>query len=454
MFSRDIFFALPSWLRQTLVSLYGAKLAYARFGGSFKSHLESLMRSQYWSADNLRNYQAEKLDQVIQIARLNIPFYRDLFARETSINASTSPWDVLAKLPILTKEIIRMNPEAFVNQHISRMKAVRHRTSGTTGQSFTFFIPREVLYHLDAALTYRFYAWFGIKVGDRRITLGGRVLTKKPPYCVYNRWENQLLLSIHHLRKETVLEYVDQIRRFAPVFIQGHPSGLHFLAERMLECNDRVKVKAIITTGETLGEEQRRVIEQAFETRVYQSYGVGEGVFAAYECEEQDGFHEASEFGIMDFERTSNGQYFVNATSLWNTAMPFLRYRVEDIVTPTLKTTCRCGRGLPKKIAKVIGRSDEPLIASNGAMVMAVTVRMAMKCLILPFEYYQVQQIDRYDFIVKLTGQISPARCHSIIARLRLILGERVQVVVEQVPTVQSSGGKTRNVVNLWRIPH
>src|SRR5690606_32336915 len=96
--------------------------------------------------------------------------------------------------------------------------------------------------------------------------IGGRVFTHKPPFWIFNKFENQLLLSAHHLNNNTVLSYLQKLESFSPIFIQGHPSAILVIAKYILDKNYNLKFipRVIFTTGETLIREDQKVIENAF----------------------------------------------------------------------------------------------------------------------------------------------------------------------------------------------
>src|SRR5690606_40108750 len=132
-----------------------------------------------------------------------------------------------------TKEIIRQEFDNLYNKDIAKNKYIAHSTSGSTGEKLKFFLPKELYFKINTALLYRSYFMWGINPKDKRVTIGGRVFTNKPPYWIYNRFERQLLMSAHHLNVDSVELYLKKIVNFRPVFIQGHPSAILVLANHI-----------------------------------------------------------------------------------------------------------------------------------------------------------------------------------------------------------------------------
>jgi len=69
-------------------------------------------------------------------------------------------------------------------------------------------------------------------------------------------------------------DYVSKIAEINPEEINGYPSGIYLIATHALRRNlKEIRPKAVITSAETLYEEQREVMEQAFACKVADQYG-------------------------------------------------------------------------------------------------------------------------------------------------------------------------------------
>jgi phenylacetate-CoA ligase len=439
------FSASPQLLRTALVNAYGWRLARQRFRSPFAACRDWLEQTQWWSPGEIAAFQSERLERMLAHAHEHVPYYRALGVADAD----------LAALPLLTKETVRVRGPALVSDTAARRRPVRERSSGTTGQQLDFALPRLLAHSLNYALLYRFYGWAGVRLGDRRVTLGGRLLGARPPYWIHNRAENQLLLGVAHLNERTVDDYVARIRAFAPVFIAAHPSAAAFVAQRMRQRRQTLPVRAVFTTGETLDPAQREDIERAFACQAFESYGLAESVVAAFECEEHRGLHEAVELGITELLPHSPRLRSVVGTSLWNDVMPFIRYRTDDLVEPADAGRCACGRGLPIRFRRVVGRDDDLLQAPDGRTLIPVAIRMVVKPHLLPFETYQVQQVDRRSYRVLLAGAggrppvLTAGRERSLQSALRDVLGGDARLRIDGVEAIETGGLKARTVINL-----
>jgi phenylacetate-coenzyme A ligase PaaK-like adenylate-forming protein len=440
--------ASPPAVRAAAVNVYGWKLARDRFGPPFAACRAWLAETERWSAGEIAAFQEERLRRILAAARA-VPYWQAV----PGIEEVATPAD-LARLPLLTKATLRERGGDLVGPGADGRRVVRERSSGTTGHRVEFLLPRLLAWKLNTALLYRFYGWAGVGVGDRRVTLGGRVLARRPPYWVHNRAENQLVLAAEHLNETTVDAYADRIRAFAPVFVAGHPSVVAFVAARLRRRREVVRVRAVFTTGETLDPAQREDIETAFGCRVFESYGQTESVVAAFECEEHRGFHDAVELGITELVPDPSGLCGVVGTSLWNDVMPFLRWRTDDLVEPVDDPVCPCGRGLPLRFRRVVGREDDVLRDADGRTVLPVAVRMLVKPWLRPYETYQAQQVGPRAYRLLLAGgddggEQAAGRERGVQAALRDLLGAGADVRVERVERIETSSLKARTVVDL-----
>lgn len=443
---------LPTWIRSLLINGYGFVQSRRRFGSEFARFRDFLKESQFWSPDRLREFQLERVRQILHRAEVGSPFYRRRFEAAGFRPEKMNCLGDLAALPVLTREELQQHgPEILCHDHPG--STVKRCTSGTTGVRLELRVPRALAFGWRAAVLWRQYSWAGIARGDRRVTLGGRWFARRPPFWTYNRFEDQLLLSTHHLNESTSGSYLEEMARFQPKFIQGHPSAVHFLAEALLQRKRVLPLKAVFTTGETLAPELRGPIEQAFQCRVFEDYGHGELAAAAQECEHHCGFHEVSEFGFLELVWSDRLQrHEVIATSLWNTAMPLIRYRTNDLAElPADEAACACGRGLPLKINRLFGRVDDNLPGPDGRTIFAVTLRTALRPWLKPFESYQVRRIGEGEYEFLGTVQRTSPEKRQLAEALQAVLGNRARIEVGYCEQIRTTGGKVRTVVDLLK---
>jgi phenylacetate-CoA ligase len=438
----------PAFVRDAFINAYGYWLRRQRFSREYQKFFTQVMENLTKTPDEIREEQLMLLKDNLIHANEKIPYYQDMFRTIGFHPSDLTSLSQLSALPVLTKDIIRENFDRLYNKSAPKHSYRLHATSGSTGQKLKFLLPKELMFAKNAAFTYRFYSLAGVMPMDRRVTIGGRMFTRKAPYWTHNRAENQLLLSAHHLSLRTVDRFLERIAQFSPVFIQGHPSAIFYMADHMARngCRPPIGLKAIFTTGETLTEENRTVIQEAFAAPVYQQYGSGESCFSAQETPDRAGYALNYEHGLVELEGSGDLRDVI-VTSFQNPVMPFIRYRIGDLVRP-VKQAPQTSIPLPILFDQVIGRIDDCIYSPSGDMILPVTVRMGIKPMLKEFTNYQLVQMDRDTFELRLQDAEHRLNEFAMKAELTRILGSDARINVLRIDSVMSSGGKVRNVVN------
>ncbi|MDI6698936.1 MAG: hypothetical protein QME85_08375 [Candidatus Saccharicenans sp.] len=448
------YFSCPLTIQKIGINVYGYWQARNRFGGNFREILEELEDSQWWPPSELEELQNDLLRRIIEHAYWNVPYYRLVFDERGLKPADIKCKEDLCKLPFLTKEIINKNFSDLIARNFPRSHMVLHHTGGTTGRRLEFYLPEGLRWNINYANLYRFYRWASFDVGEKRVTIAGRFFTNHPPYWMINRAENQLLLSTHHLTSQTVDKYIEQIVKFSPKVIQGHPSAIAYLASRMEAFDITISVKAVLTTGEQLYADQREVIERRFQCKVFDGWGQGEAVGMAAECEVHEGYHIASEYGIVEViqdEKLGSGVGEIVATSLHNYAMPFIRYKTGDLGALS-ENNCSCGRGLPL-LSKIVGRIDDVITTPEGEAVLPVSFRTRFAKLAFLEQYQLIQESSNsYKLLVLNNGHIGFKEQEECLEILHYYLGPSADVSIELVAEIpRTPGAKQRLIVNKSR---
>jgi phenylacetate-CoA ligase len=226
-------------------------------------------------------------------------------------------------------------------------------------------------------MLYRGWGYGGYELGDRMILMGGASLDVGIDSYIVTRVHeisrNVRKLSSFDMSIENMRQYAKVINSFKPKFIRGYASSINFFSsfidQEKLEITTPI---TIFTTAEKLMPHMRKNIENVFGPQVYDTYGMNDGGISAFECSEHNGLHIDTERSIMEVVDNNNLQLHdgvgeILATSLYNYAMPFIRYNTGDI-GHIINDTCGCGRS-SKLLKEVIGRQQEILKTPEGNFV-------------------------------------------------------------------------------------
>ena len=343
---------------------------------SFYATFRKVQKNQLRPYAELKLEQEKQLRALIRYAYDQVPYYHDLFKQLDLQPKSIRTIEDLEQLPILTKDIIRANWEAFMPANLSSLKYDSRATGGSTGTPMQYRVSRHDQY-LAAAVLYRGWGYGGYDLGDRMVFLAGSSLdVGTKPWLIKRSHEitrNVRKLSSFDMADAEMRRYADILNSFHPRFMRGYASSIYFFA-RWLEQNDVAvpTLHAIFTTAERLYPNMRKRIGEVFRCEVYDTYGLNDGGVTAFECVEHSGLHIDTDRSIMeivdpDHQQIAQGQGEILATSLHNFAMPFIRYSTGDQATVT-DDNCGCGRHT-KLLEGVVGRSVDIFVTPEGKNV-------------------------------------------------------------------------------------
>ena len=87
---------------------------------------------QWWSADHIAALQLRRLHGLLQDVAVNVPYYRDLFARLGFDASCVRSITDLQYLPFLTKTDIRASTDQL--RHVQAKGLTRFNTGGSSGE--------------------------------------------------------------------------------------------------------------------------------------------------------------------------------------------------------------------------------------------------------------------------------------------------------------------------------
>jgi phenylacetate-CoA ligase len=452
---QSLYFKSPLWLQQLMLTGYGLRLRYLRYGSAQRRLLDELARGQWRSAAEMRDFQLRTLNEVLRHARETVALYRE---KGLPVEPLTDLAQ-LAALPMVTKQELQAPRERVVSSLHQGRKLPEIHTGGTTGKPLTIYCDRETLQR-NYAFFGRFRSWAGVRPDARLAVFAGRTICapaqSRPPYWRRNPAANAMLFSSYHISPATLPDYVEALAAFAPEIIDSYPSSLEPVARWIVDNGvTGIRPRAIVVSSETLFPEARAVMEQAFGCRVFDHYGAAEMAALVTQCE-HGSYHANPDFGVLeiigdDGRPAAPGEMGqVVATGFINPVMPLVRYATGDLAVAARDphATCACGRHFPI-IERLVGRLDDIIVTPEGRRIGRLDpVFKAVQTL---YETRIVQ--DRRDHVrveVVLTGPFADAERASLLTELRNRLGPSMQIDIVEVDSIpRQNSGKLRTVVNL-----
>ena len=245
--------------------------------------LLSALRSQWWSAKRIRQYQDRALVDMMQYAAANVPFYQELDLRPTTITSAAD----LARFPIITKRDIQQRPDSFMAHGFARSSLYASRTSGSSGQPTTTYFDRHAWLLSKYALKMRrLAATGGLPLRQRILVVSEQTPEQLAAIADAAPSGLRIFFQLRYLSIHTPVEsHLQLLHSYRPNIIYAFPSYLIDL----ITAADRLgcavpRVATLYTSSEVLTPAARARIEQAFSGRIYDIYGSTEFKEVAWQC--------------------------------------------------------------------------------------------------------------------------------------------------------------------------
>lgn len=433
--------------------IQGIKNKVLREGITFKKMLKFLEESQHYSKQELKNYQDEHLNKIIKHCYENVPYYKEIFNMNKLMPSDIRTQKDLWKLPILTKNDIKQNFNKLKATNMPKWLLNEGHTSGTTGTPAHFYRDLNSI-NFENATVWRQWRWAEIDIGDRIVVCRGneiKVSEKDHIFWQKNNIQKQLFLSSFYLSDENMKYYIEEFKRYNGKALQAYPSTAYVIAKYLEKINDKIKLKAVFTSSEPIYDFQRKLIENRFECKIWDFYGLAERVVSASECKTHEGLHINEEYGIteiLDEEENESKEGFLVGSTLHNYAMPLIRYVTNDY-TKISSEECSCGID-HRIISPIETKKEDMVITKEGRYISPSIITHAFKPL-THVAKSQVIQHDFDDFEIKIVPEegFNDNEINILMKGLKERFGQKSSIdinIVQDIP--RTKNGKFRWVIS------
>ena len=416
---------------------------------------ERLKGTAHYDAQAIQDYQQERLGSILNCAARQTSFYRETI----DTNMLDSPFEAIAKLPIMTKDTIRANFDSLVSDEYRDLhNACVDHTGGSTGEPLKFVYQKQYR-DLRWALIHYNLTWAGYELGDCHGYVYGSSFDVKKQYSFRQRLQgwmtNSFQVNAFFLSERELEKFCARCLERKPKFLIGYASALLALARYVKSRGTVLAFDFIESTSEYLSPDTRKELEEVFQCGIYDRYGCREVGNVAHECSEHDGLHinwqsvyvEIVNQGKYDWLGPDYGDIII--TSLHNKAMPLIRYYVGDIGR-VAKVACRCG--LQSDLMYVGGaRTGDILYSIDGSMVAPPALTLI---------YKDLSAVDRIQFIQEKKDRLRLAivkNCDreeelaELVRRIKKIFGSGMNIDIVFVERIEKEkSGKYRFTKRLF----
>ncbi len=306
--------------------------------------------------EKVESRQYKQLKHILHECQEYVPYYKELFDKiGFDVNRDFNSLEDITKIPITTKADVKAHPELFKNPHYKGGVQIHH-TSGSTGTPLYVSMSNNG-WVVVQAVTWRQWSWAGYHFRDK-MAIVRSYAPKDGKLIKMEKVRNFRYYSPFHLSEDNIKMYLEDMVREKVLFLRGYPSSIKPLAQYVMKTGCEIpKIKAIFTASEVLPDADRRLIEKAFKCKIFNHYGLAEGILQMGDCECHKGLHVSDEYGYVELLDTDNPKVKrIIGTCLINEAMPLVRYETNDLAEVS-EEKCPCGRS-SMTVHNIIGRSN------------------------------------------------------------------------------------------------
>ncbi|MFC1883725.1 phenylacetate--CoA ligase family protein [Thermodesulfobacteriota bacterium] len=391
------------------------------------------------------SYRKRRLRQIIEHAYRNVPYYTDVFRSAGITPRDIRTEDDLKHIPLISKRDLQSLPVGEITSRgIRENSLIVRKTSGSTGEPSIIrrtWLEERIL----QGFRWRSLRSLGWRVSDKLSNIGLPEQIQPSDYQLPARFFHSLgfyrnkkidcLQSIGKILQELDEQHLD--------VITGYPGVLSKMAQ-MIDNNDcmRNKPRFIAAGGETLTRGMKDQISNAFGAPVYNLYGSHEFNLIAWECRETGELHTCDDNVFLEIQREGvpvgegeKGEVVI--TGLHSFAMPFIRFRLGDVVTRG-SDICSCGQPF-STISEVLGRMHDYFHLPGGGIVHPYEINRAIKGQIPDLiRQHQLIQETRERIIMKIVPikRIQRNVIELLEESMKEILGRNIDFKIMQVDEI------------------
>jgi phenylacetate-CoA ligase len=365
---------------------------------------------------------------LIPYAYRAIPVYRALAERHRVDPHTVQSAEDLNSLPIVSKQdLLAGFPKGVVREGIDPLQLQKRFTSGSTGVPFVALYSSSDRWFRRAGLLRAIsrctHLHWPLRIAE--LGIGAQQVAQLQGRSKHSHALDTLRpFVVHHIpRAATVTEQVRMLRATRADVVTGHPSLLQLAAEELVRSGlDWRQPRIVLSRGEVLSPRVRELLGQAFSCPVVDFYNCEEIGNIAWQCPlDVNRMHvnqDLCQLEIIDEDGAAAPDGKVGrvvVTSLYNTAMPFIRYLLDDRAAIVDRGRCACGyKGTT--ISLVQGRSQDLIVLPNGKLVSPRVVDSLIAQAILSgsaqanrlenFQLitYQIIQETEQEFTIRMAG--------------------------------------------------
>jgi phenylacetate-CoA ligase len=311
----------------------------------------------------------QRLAETLWVAR------RSRYAQQVHGTQALEQW------PILQKEQVRNDPGAF--QCGNSWLNAKASTGGTSGAPLQLTRSLRAIVFEQACID-EMMAILGTDARTAKCAVLRTDAIKdpndfRPPFWIEAGGGQRLIFSCSHLNERTVGAYVEALERFAPDVLWAYPTSLEALSLLLERANLQLRIPRVMSSSEVLHPPVWDLAVRQLSCSLLDYYGQAERVAFAYATAPGE-YRFLPGYAFVEFRRVNAendlATYEIVGTSLWNSAMPLIRYATGDLIRLPKRWGERELQELAmgaRTFAGVLGRDSDILLTPEGVKVTGIS---------------------------------------------------------------------------------
>lgn len=421
----------------------GLWLAMTVTGSGFPRALRSIRTAARLQGNERQTYVDEQLQILLAHAWENVPYYRRILGKAGVVTDGMVQLEHFAKLPLLTKEIIRDQGGQLHSLDATERGAYPNSSGGSTGEPVRFLQDKE--YFAWSAANKQYYKELsGQRLGDPEVRLWGSerdILEGKESVAKrLQAWlQNRHDLNAFRMGDKEMAAFVQRWNRVRPTWVEAYVQSMYLFAQYVERQGVKLHVpRGILVSAGVLAPEVKAYIERVVGCKVLNRYGSREVSDMAYDAA-ADGTLQVSWWNQYVEVLNDNGEPAqpgetgrVCVTNLRNLSMPLIRYEIGDRATMIDRYT----------LGKIVGREVELFVTADGTKIDGeyFTHLFYLKDWVQHFQVVQ-KTVRKVVCSVVLRGEVNKAEQDEITHGIHAVLGKETVVewkFVKHIPPTKS----------------
>ena len=440
----------PQWAKTIVGSCYSLLPQHVRLGRRYGEFCELAQSFQTSTPEEIAAWQTGVVRRMLTHAYETCPFYKRHYDDHGVSPKDFTRLSDITRFPYVEKKHLQDFREEFVSSAVPANQRLLITTGGSTGVPVGFYLQKGVSRTKEQAFLEAMWKRASWKPQVRMAVIRGHVtkVNKKDSIAAYEATRNWLILSSSHLDVENFPDYRKALEKFRPKHLHAYPSAALMLAELVAKSGRPLSfpLTSILCGSESLPLNQKRILEEAFQCRIYRWYGHSERVVLAGEGTTSELLYFFPQYGYVEFgEADEGGLQEIVGTSFHNFAMPLIRYRTGDLAKVT------DGTEFPwPAVSRIVGRQQEFVVSKTGRKVSLTAINMHDEIFagLYAVQFFQ-EKLGVLDFRYVAGPTFSPAQIPVIERGLLRKLGEGFELTLRAVSeTEKTARGKHRWLVS------